>query len=314
MAAGTEYRSPRRTHDRQFFYKYMTANTAKIVLSTRKLRWSSPLLFNDPFDITQELRLNFDAAKLNAVLNDRWISLIEQGDPSNSVKNPMFAEALRMTLSLSPEMRQKIANDHRREPVTTTLGQIEATAELKNIWRRLVPLFRVMCLSEANDITPMWLNYADRYKGVVLEFSAVAQVDSIFLVAKPIVYQDAPPAIANPEAWVNCLLGEGEPMFQKIITEYQYVKTTPWSHEREWRIVVPLPRLGDSELFGDYGFFTREVTGIYFGPHCSAEDRSDLLALLSHGLEHVQAYEAFSDPQQAKFEFRPIQRSSTKQS
>jgi hypothetical protein len=95
-------------------------------------------MFNDPFDVTQELRLDFDETKLNAVLNETWISLIEQGDPSNSVKNPIFATALRMTLSLSPEMRRKIANDHRRQTVTTTPGQIKALAELKNMWRRLV--------------------------------------------------------------------------------------------------------------------------------------------------------------------------------
>ena len=216
MGDAAEYRSANRRHDRQFFYKYMTAKTARIVLSTRKLRWSSPLIFNDPFDITQELRLNFDEAKLNAVLNDRWISLIEQGGPSDSVKNPIFATSLRMTLSLSPAMRREIVDDLRRETVTTTPGQIEALAELKNMWRGLVPLFRVMCLSEANDITPMWLIYADRYKGVVLEFSAVDQLDSIFLVARPVVYQDAPPAIADPETWVSCLLGGGLPMFQEI--------------------------------------------------------------------------------------------------
>ena len=163
-----------------------------------------------------------------------------------------------------------------------------------------------MCLSEANDITPMWLIYADRYKGVVLEFSAIDQLDSIFLVARPVVYQDAPPAITDPETWVSCLLGEGLPLFQEIITEYQYIKTSPWSHEREWRIVVPLPRSGDSELFGDYGFYARELTGIYIGPQCSAENRSDLLALLSHGLQHVRAYEASTDNQEARFVFRPI--------
>ena len=263
-------------------------------------------MFNDPFDITQELRLNFDETKLNAVLNDRWISLIEQGNPSNSVKNPIFAATLRIILSLSPDVRRELANDLRRETVTTTPGQIEALAELKNMWRRLVPIFRVMCLSEANDITPMWLNYADRYKGVVLEFSAVDQLDSIFLVARPVVYQDAPPAIADPETWVSCLLGEGLPKFQEMITEYQYVKTSPWSHEREWRIVVPLPRFSDSELFGDYGFYGRELTGIYFGPQCSAQDQSDLLALLSHELEHVRAYEAYTDNQEARLAFRSI--------
>lgn len=64
----------------------MTVKVAKIVLSTRRLRWSSPILFNDPFDVTQELRLDFDEAKLNAVMMDKYASLIEQGDPTGSVK------------------------------------------------------------------------------------------------------------------------------------------------------------------------------------------------------------------------------------
>ncbi len=68
-------------HERRYFYKYVSANTAKIILSTRTLRWSSPVLFNDPFDVTQELRLNFDASELNLVLTELIASLIEKGDP-----------------------------------------------------------------------------------------------------------------------------------------------------------------------------------------------------------------------------------------
>ena len=55
--ASNQDRSPNRKHERRYFYKYVSAKTAKIIISTRKLRWSSPVLFNDPFDVTQELRL-----------------------------------------------------------------------------------------------------------------------------------------------------------------------------------------------------------------------------------------------------------------
>ena len=64
------YRSPNRKHDQRFFYKYTTAKTTETILATRKLRWSSPLQFNDPFDVTQELRLNFEEAKLAKVLGE----------------------------------------------------------------------------------------------------------------------------------------------------------------------------------------------------------------------------------------------------
>jgi len=59
-------------------------------------------------------------------------------------------------------------------------------------------------------------------------------------------------------------------------------------------------------LFGDYGFHPRELTGIYFGPKCPDEDRSDLLNLLSHGLEHVRVYEMIFDTRQARLVARAL--------
>lgn len=307
LANAREYRSPNRRHDRQFFYKYVKAEVAKIVLTTRKLRWSSPLLFNDPFDVTQELRLNFDEAKLNAVLTERVAPLMEQGDVSNSVKHPAIAALLRLSMRATPDVRRAMAIELRQSVRTSTSGQIQSFATLKDVWKEMVPTFRVLCLSELNDVTPMWLHYAEGYKGVVLEFSAVDKLDSAFLMARPVVYQDTPPAIADANAWVNCMLGQGGSTYRDLFTEYQYVKTTAWSYEKEWRIVSAAGP-GESGLFGDYGFHPHELTGIYFGPKCFAEDRSDLLALLAHGLEHVRAHEASLDSQQARFAFRAIGR------
>ena len=72
------------------FYKYTSAWVAKIVLATRCLRYSSPLLFNDPFDVTQELRLNFDERGLYAALSERVAWLMEQGD-ATLVRHPSSA-------------------------------------------------------------------------------------------------------------------------------------------------------------------------------------------------------------------------------
>lgn len=302
-----ESRSPNRRHDRQFFYKYVTAKVAKIVLVTRKLRWSSPLLFNDPFDVTQELRLNFDEVELTAVLTDKMASLIEGGDFSHSVTHPMFAALLRVVRYASPDIRRAMARELRENIDTPTSGQIQAFAALKETWKEMVPTFRVLCLSEQNDVTPMWLHYAEAYKGAVLEFSAIDELDSAFLVARPVIYQDTPPAIADVNTWASCMLGQSESAYWDLFTEYQYVKTTPWSYEKEWRIVSGA-RPGETELFADYGFEPPELTGIYFGPQCSAEDRAAMLGLLVHGLEHVQAHEALADSQQAKFTFRAVSR------
>lgn len=299
------FRSPNRRHDRQFFFKYVTATVAKIVLTTRRLRWSSPVLFNDPFDVTQELRLNFDEAKLNAVLTDKVTSLIEEGDPSNSVKHPGLSALLRVARQASPDVRRAMARELRTNTNAPTSGQIQGLAALKQTWRGMVPTFRILCLSELNDVTPMWLHYADAYEGVVLQFSAVDELDSAFLVARPVIYQDNPPAIADADTWARCTLGQSESTYWDLFTEYLYVKTTAWAYEKEWRIVSGA-RPGEKELFADYDFHPHELTGVYFGPKCSAEDRGDILALLAHGLEHVRANAARADSQQARFTFNAV--------
>ena len=285
----------------------MTVKVAKIVLTNRTLRWSSPILFNDPFDITQELRLDFDEAKLDAVLTDRYASLIEQGDPTNSVKQPELAFLLRMLMHANPEARRTFASELCQSIDAPTSGQTESFKELKDKWKEMVPTFRVLCLSELYDVTPMWAHYAEQHKGVVLEFSAIDELDSQFLVARPVVYQDTPPSIADPEAWASCMLGQGETTYSDLFSEYEYMKTNEWSYEREWRIVSGA-RLGETGLFRDDGYQPDELTRICFGSKCSTEDRSDLLALLVRGLEHVRAYEAIPDTQQAKFKFRAITR------
>jgi len=45
-------------HNKTHFYKYTDINTARLILQNKTWRWSSPSLFNDPFD-TQSI-LCFD--------------------------------------------------------------------------------------------------------------------------------------------------------------------------------------------------------------------------------------------------------------
>ena len=46
------------------FFKYVNVDAAKIILESGKLRWSSPLMFNDPFDVQFDLHVEFDDAKI----------------------------------------------------------------------------------------------------------------------------------------------------------------------------------------------------------------------------------------------------------
>ena len=102
--------------------------------------------------------------------------------------------------------------------------------------------------------------------------------------------------------------GGGEKNYRDLFTEYLYVKTCAWSYEKEWRIAAPGRRPDDDELFGDYGFNPLELTAIYLGPKCPDGDRADLLKLLAHGFEHVEAYEMLSDTRRARLVPRHVPR------
>jgi hypothetical protein len=200
---------------------------------------------------------------------------------------------------------QKIAAELRDEPIDTTAGQIESFSALKETWRDIVTKMRILCLSELNDVTSMWLHYTDQYRGAVLELECIDEFDSPLLIARPVIYQDSLPEIAEKQAWVRCVLGLSDKTVTDLFTEYQYIKTTAWSYEREWRVIsFALP--GESEMFADYSFRPRELSGIYLGERCAKQDLEDILSLLTHGLEHVSAYRAFPNGAQPKFMFRKI--------
>jgi hypothetical protein len=119
----------------------------------------------------------------------------------------------------------------------------------------------------------MWHHYADAYQGAVLQFEALDELDSVWLVARPVVYQSAPPAIADARTWARCMLRKDQRTYLDLFTEYQYTKTPDWAYEREWRIAT-FRRAEDSAEFSDWGFDPRELVGVYLGPRCSEPDQT----------------------------------------
>lgn len=100
----SHYTSPNRRHDRRFFYKYMTAETARIVLANRTLRWSCPVLFNDPFDIHPDT-LHFDGVELQQALMEEISSLLRNPE-STVVADPRLQYMLDVARQSTSEHRE----------------------------------------------------------------------------------------------------------------------------------------------------------------------------------------------------------------
>ena len=132
-------RSPSRRHGRKTFFKYMPLKTAEIVLSTQKLRWSSPLNFNDPFDVPRKL---FPDASPNAIREHMARDMLQ------IISNPPlddadFCEEYRQLISVARRFNGVIPEDIQAKMVSEALKDAtsEDTAtsglrELQEHWER----------------------------------------------------------------------------------------------------------------------------------------------------------------------------------
>jgi hypothetical protein len=271
-----------RRHDRQYFYKYVTSSTAKVILGSRTLRWSSPELFNDPFDTPRQLTFDCTSRELQEALAEALARLIETNadmPPNAPIMLVVLLNWLKLRGGDSPEMRADLANELRTNVLKTIPAPAVGLRAFQDDWDDRIPKMRILCVSETGKSTAMWAHYADTHRGAVLEFESADEVDSALLVARSVRYQDEPPRLPSKEEWVESIIGRTKIDLGEFFSDYQYVKSAQWAYEKEWR-VVSYARSGEIGLFGDYRFFPEELRRVILGATCSAIDETAIRALV----------------------------------
>ncbi len=273
-------RSPNRKHDRQSFFKYMSAATARAVLASRALLWSSPVLFNDPFDVPRELSFGLAPADIVEALSARMADLIENPPEDTSELAPgvrLIVDTVKR--GIAPQLRAELL-DGLKETAASHRPAGESMESLRAMWRATIPEFRILCLTESADHVAMWYHYADQYKGVVLEFGCDDLLDSAWLIAQQVEYSSVKPDVYTAAGWANLLTHRQDLAVRKMLNSATFTKSSDWSYEREWRI-TSFKRPTDTGPFTDYKFHPEELVGIYLGPMITREDRDAVISLSS---------------------------------
>jgi len=287
------------------FFKYMTAKVAKIVLVNHTLRWSSPLLFNDPFDVQRDFNWGFDVEELKEPLLNEVVNLILSENITDFYNIPYFIKRLRrkdysdIRNTILPELPQLIDKGIQRAK--------NDYEKIKKQWSEFIPQFRILSLSSINDNPLMWSHYSDSYRGVVLELQGKNHLDSPWLIAQPVTYQNSPPMAATKQEWIKSITGQKRLNYDswQFFAPYTLTKTTDWEYEKEWRVVsFMLP--GESGLYTDYPFNPPEVRAVYLGCEISDEDTNDIISLLKYDLNHVRVYRGNKIERERKLSFGRI--------
>lgn len=272
------------------FYKYMTFNTANIILENQTLRWSTPATLNDPYDIQFDLQINFNREKvLQNTLDKLWKVFIGEliGHPENRMST---------TVNLMRPILKDIPKKHFMRQMEEGIKKSFSVMD-QNIHktyretREHLSTTKILCLTDSPINQLMWAYYADSNKGVVLRFQDEPGADSPYCTAKEMTYVRDIPLLFEEEELSDFLAGILKFDQTKRINTLIYTKSDAWKHESEWRIFA-----GDGHNknapYEDRKFGSKELTGVVFGCRMPPDQRDALSKTVKRCYPHAEIFQA----------------------
>ena len=295
-----------KTHDRDFFCKYVTSNVAKKILRELEVRYSSPLLFNDPFDTQTGLKFGFELEEFQVPFVTEIEQLVfgEQEFDCDST-HPMCG-----VIKVLRVLRHKLKRDDflaelgkaAEEGIRTSLEYME---QVNREWIDFLRHVRLFCVVEEPNNLLMWAHYADSHKGAVLKFKCIPELDTALCAARAISYQRDIPVIANLDEWIDHSTGQVRMDFSNTFYQLAFTKSDHWAYEKEWRCYTH--RIStEGELLTMSGIYPEEIDSIFLGCRISETDRDEILSLLSGRLDHVKVLQGKTQKRQFDLEFDRI--------
>lgn len=224
------------------FFKYTTPDTAIKILDSKTVKYSSPLFFNDPFDVQSGLHLNFDLNFLPGHTLDRIFELITSDKaPSLDATEPLCKLILLARKKYGHEGFDRERWRQRLLPTLITVAESIAQwqVEYQQKWTDLLPKMRVFCVTEDRDNLLMWAHYAKEHTGVVFEFVSLPDEDNPLSVARKVKYVREPPSFLTRGEWIDDILGLQRFNLDDFSRRYALIKSSQWRYEKEWRVWYP---------------------------------------------------------------------------
>jgi len=300
-------RSPARRHDQQYFYKYTHAHVAQLILQNCSMRWSSPLRFNDAFDVGRVIQFDYTADELMAAVRRGVADIIEAG-----AQDPPFA--YEPTRELLASVRKWVAEGQTTFARSAELMRDDAgyTAlpfdYFQEQWNLFLPLFRILCLTTLPDSPQMWAYYGDELRGIVFEFEAIEAFANPLLEMRQVTYQDEPPRLATKDEFAKHMVGLIQLDLGELFAAYEYTKGRQWQHELEWRL-VNIAAEGDPGTYEDIAFDPRLLRRVIFGTNCQADGMRGIFeCLAAPHWRHVSVASVRPDYARRRLDIVPMER------
>jgi hypothetical protein len=223
------------------FYKYLNPSSAISVLKTQTLKWSSPYLFNDPFEFPDEFDFSFKEEDLANALLDEMVHLVYgRKKPEGDLTHPLFAISMITRRNKNKPSEQEFKNFMRHSAHEGAFNFKAGKDILRANYRNLKENMAVFCVSKIHDDLLMWAHYAKDHTGCVYKFKCLPEYDRPMCAAREVIYQDDYPLIADILPYVKHLTGQINLNIDNLFEVFALTKSNHWSYEKEWRCVANL--------------------------------------------------------------------------
>jgi hypothetical protein len=268
-------------------YKYTSFDTAQIILSTGRLRWTTPPLLNDPYDLSFDLHLDYD----HTTVRDAAVDLLwsDWRDNSRPAPQPAFEAWKRLCKEDHPALDRAefaaMVTPIIEESIRATASLPHMQAELQSNLQRV----KLLCLTETPTNILMWSHYGQQHYGAVLRFTRDGD-NNAFSMARPVRYARGMPLFGDSEALARMITGRR--LDAKALTDSQiYTKAIEWKYEREWRMQLGLGR-DRGALHEDLPFGDELLTGVVMGCRMAEAQQIELAALARHLNPDIELFRA----------------------
>ncbi|WP_223496793.1 DUF2971 domain-containing protein [Pseudomonas sp. A-RE-26] len=261
-------------------YKYTTASTAFLVLENSKLRWSSPLLFNDIAEFQRMPRFHPRVADSYKLLTASIVSAVFDGIELDEVRLTHQAGLL---LNLVKLMASE-GNITREDILKGLTGEVsDADDKIEVSLRDYVDKLglstaRVLCVTSENDNNAMWGNYAENHAGCVFGFRHIAKYDTPLQAATRVSYSAERPIVGSGLDFL--LYGNTPELRKSTLHAIFYTKDKSWAYEREWRVITWRPNEAEKQV-SDFLFFSEELESVTLGARATVKTELRVRELLA---------------------------------
>lgn len=297
--------------------KYTTAAVGISGLKNKKLRWSAPHVFPDPFENSADTDLGFDQSDLTKMAVRNIAAMIFSRDDPLGEANPI-KKAVRRWRAEDRFHSEEEAVEALSELLPTMINQrfVEVEAYFKS-WVRYAYNARVLCLSDCFDDMSCWESFGDQHRGIAIRF----KVGDEYCVSNPkrISYRSQRSVVTTLREQVAIFVGEESSGDPEKLEEKLLVKSKLLSGQKEWRCIsIPKDLLdpGSGEMsvaYEDRSFSAGEVTAVYLGAAIGDMERDDLLALLAKDYPKSKVYQGQAKETEYALDFPKIESLVTKE-